>query len=659
MAKKQKILYIKVTLLITAIAFVIYAKSFGNQFVWDDKRMVVENSFIKSWNYLPKLFTTELYHFVPTTQSNYYRPLQTLSYMFDYSLWQLNVPGYHLTNLIFHILNATFIFSLVNLISKDRRLSLAVSLLFIVHPIHTESVSYISGRADLLVGFFLLLSFILFIKYSHYPPPKRSFCYVGSVISFILALLSKEIAIVFPILLLVYDRCFPAQVASLRFAKRIKERYLTFFIVDISYILLRITLLNFTGQLITPRATNLYLRLLTMCKSIVIYIGLLFMPLNLHIERKLSPAGSFFEPQVLACVLLVVIGVGVIWIYRSRKMVIYFGLLWFIVTLFPQSSLIFPKTMAEHFLYLPSVGIFLILAMLSKWLMGRRLSVARPMLISFLVFYAVLTWGQNINWKDPVTFYRWTLRYAPNSFKVHNNLGLVYEAKGLYDQAIYEYKRALEINPDYMHAHNNLGNVYTKMGLFDVAIKEYQEALKIKSNILLVMDNLLNVYEIVIEEALRNNPHALLTNDNLMVICNKAIDEYRKRLQSGSDSDILHYNLGVLYRRKGLIQEALSEYEQALKINPNHISAHSNLGSLYEEEGFLDKAMAEFEKVVSIDPQFSRGYYNMGVIYGNEGRWDQAIELWKKALEIDPNYEQARLNIKKAEEIKRLEEVNR
>ena len=631
MVEKHRISYIKVVFLITAVALIIYSNSFGNQFVWDDKYEVEQNLFLRDWGSLPQIFTTDLLHFAPIFKSNHYRPLQTLSYMFDYSLWQLNTFGYHLTNLILHILNAILIFSLANLISKDRRISLITSLLFIIHPIHTEAVTYISGRADPLAGLFLLLAFIFFIKYSNYSAPKRNLYYTGSVFSFILALLSREMAIVFPILLLVYDHCFPSSSlrkgqsnACLPAGRKQSQiyRYLAFFVVDGLYILSRLTVLNFTGKLFSS-SSNLYLRLLTMCKSIVIYIGLLFMPINLHMERKLTVANSFFEPQILACVFLVLIATTFVWMHKKRQRVIYFGFLWFLVTLLPQSSLIFPKTIAEHFLYLPSIGLFLILAVVCC----RLKKCLRLILIPFLIFYAALTWGQNINWKDSFTFFRWTLQYSPNSIKAHNNLGLHYEEKGLYGQAVYEYKKALEIDPDYVRAHINLGNVYTKMSLFELAIMEYhgalKEALKTKFYIV-VVDGLVNAYDMVREEALKNSPNIVVAiNDNLMAVYDMAIDGYKKELKSNPDSDILHYNLGVLYSRKGLIREAISEYGQALAINP----------------------------------QFSKAYFNMGAIYANQGQLDKAIELWKKCLEIAPNHKKARVGIEKAKEMKSLKGV--
>ncbi len=620
MAEKYRISYIKVVFLITAIALIVYSNSFGNQFVWDDKYEVEQNSFIRDWRFLPEIFTTDLLHFAPIFKSNHYRPLQTLSYMLDYSLWRLNPAGFHLSNLFLHILNAILIFFLLNRILKDRSIALITSLLFIVHPIHTEAVSYISGRADPLAGLFLLLALIFFIKYANYPAPKRNLYYLGSLFSFILALLSREIAIAFPILLLVYDHCFPAQ-ARLSTGKRQSRiyPYLAFFIVDGLYIISRLTVLNFSGKFFSS-GSNLYLRLLTMCKSIVVYIGLLFMPINLHMERKLPVAGSFFEPQILACVFLVLIAATFVWMHKKRQSIIYFGFLWFLVTLLPQSSLIFPKTIAEHFLYLPSIGIFLILtAMFCRFKRYMRL-----ILIPLLVFYSTLTWAHNMNWRNSLTLFRWTIRYAPNSIKAHNNLGLHYEEKGLYERAVYEYRKALEIDPDYVCAHINLGNVYSKMDLFELAIVEYQvalkEAAKTKSH-LAVVEGLVNAYDMVREGNLKNNSNIVVAiNDNLMVVYDMAINEYEKELKSNPDSDILHYNLGVLYSRKGLIGEAISEYEKALTINP----------------------------------QFSKAYFNMGAIYANQGKIGEAIRLWEKTLKIDPNHKKARLSIEKAEEMYRL-----
>ncbi|UCH12272.1 MAG: phospholipid carrier-dependent glycosyltransferase, partial [Candidatus Omnitrophota bacterium] len=183
-------------ILILLASIIVYINSLFNPFIWDDSALVRDNFLIKDWRHTRKLFTTDLYY--SKSRSNFYRPLQSLSYMLDYSLWRLKPFGYRLTNIILHSTVAILAYLLFLLVSKQKGVSLIGALFFVIHPIHTEAVVYISGRADSLMGIFLLSSFILFTKHMHQDGPKGQRLYFSSLACFALSLLCKEPALIFP-----------------------------------------------------------------------------------------------------------------------------------------------------------------------------------------------------------------------------------------------------------------------------------------------------------------------------------------------------------------------------------------------------------------------------------------------------------------------------
>ena len=282
--------------LIVIFGFIIYANALNNDFIYDDHGLVVDNKYIKDWQFLPKIFTMPLpggYN----VETNFYRPIQALTYLFDYSLFKLKPLGYHLTNILLHLINGILVFLLINMISKNLAVSTISSLLFVIHPIQTEAVTYISGRADPLSCLFMLLSLFLFIKYNTL---KKRITYLGSIFCFILSLLSKEITIVFPLLLILYDYYFLNEKDKTSFLNKIKTRYLSFFLVVVIYTILRLTILNFPAEeAATLKAVNPCFRLLTAAKVFFVYLKLLFVPLGLHMERTIKVPEYFLEPAAL------------------------------------------------------------------------------------------------------------------------------------------------------------------------------------------------------------------------------------------------------------------------------------------------------------------------------------------------------------------------
>ncbi len=511
-------------IIIAALGFAVYANSLGGSFVWDDEFLITDNPVIRSFSSIPAVFSTGLFHSYELGKGSFWRPLQTLTYMIDYKIWKLNPFGYHLTNILLHILAALALFWIILALFADRSnskllVAFLATALFVVHPINTQAVTYISGRADILCALFLLLAFgfyigtdTLFSRVSH-----RKIGYM-SLFFYILALMSKESAVVFPIFLLLYIYSY-RQVSNSRAPLRVPySKAIPFFLIAIAYAISRGTILNFSDGTFLSQ-TPLYLRLLTTCKNIFAYLGLIVWPVGLHMERDIAFVGSFFEPKVmLSAAALVFIA---IWALRNRvkKPHIFFFIGWFLVWLLPASNIIpLNATLAEHWVYLSSMGVFALAAMgmflivagasnlvISNqvrkvkltnltWLDITRLVITAGGILALLCSYGWLTVRRNADWRDPLSIYFATKQFAPDNYKVRNNLGRAYLGMNMADKAAEEFEASVRIQPLYAQAHHNLGYVYEIEGLYDKAIAEYNRALELNPNLVKTYENLANLY---------------------------------------------------------------------------------------------------------------------------------------------------------------------
>jgi len=451
---------------IIILGFTIYANSLNGKFVWDDYGLIKENAHIKDWRYLPKIIKED-FGSTGETKSNFYRPLQMIAHMIDYSLCGFNVQGYHLTSILLHILTALSLYFFVRLILYDVNISFLASLLFLAHPINTEAVSYISGLSDPLSLLFILLCLVSYIKYLH---AHNIILYILALLSFSLALLSKENAVIVPALVLLYHYTFRKSFEI--------NKIILFFVVLLSYTLLRLTILTpFARSMIS--FADLLQRIPGFFASITEYLRLLLLPFDLHIEygHKLF---NINDPRVITGLLLSCLLVIIAFLKKKDNPLIFFSIAWFFICLLPVSN-IYPinySFMMEHWLYVPALGFFLIVskAVCYPFKNKNLLFFFKGFTIVLLIFYSYLTIRQNEYWRDPVAFYLKTLQYTPDSWRFYNELGLEYANAGRNKEAVGAYSKALEIKPDLPGVYYNLMNLYRKTGEDDQALKMYYKA---------------------------------------------------------------------------------------------------------------------------------------------------------------------------------------
>ncbi len=643
---KNKILPV---LILAVLGFLAYGSSLQNQFVWDDSILIENNVYIKNISYLPRIFTTSIGGGAGKKISSF-RPVQTLTYMVDYFFWRLKPFGYHLTNILLHVLAAAALYWLLNLLYADKRLVFLASALFVVCPLHAVVVICVSGRADSLALAGLLLAFIFYIKSLH--SKKISFCFLSGF-SFLLAVLSRESALILPALILLYHYTFRQRVSW--------GKYLPFLIIPAIYGLLRFMVLKveLPHRLLT---TTMHQRLPGFLVALTEYIRLLFLPLHMHMEYG-NRLFSFSDPRVLIGGLILLSVLIFILLNAKSRGVVFFSLGWFLIALLPLSNL-YPLTayMAEHWLYLPSVGFFLLLAAgLNRLARRYNLKILVNVLFAaMLFFYTYFTVKHNRHWRSNIRLYEQTLKYAPESARILTNLGIIYHSLGRHTEAVDLFKRAIAIKPEFIYPYLNLGNAYRHSGRRLEAINTYKKAIAVDPQYPESYNNLATVYNDSQEypQAIALYKKAIALNPLYPEACNnlagayhalgeysQAIKFYKRAINLNPDFAAAYNNLGTTHYFLNQGKEAVFYYQQAIKINSGYADAYYNLGTVHSAYQNHRAALSLYQKAVKIDPGHARAYHNIGTTYYNWQQYGQAIKHYRKALEISPDYRDVHYNL--------------
>ena len=566
--------------IILVLGAIVYLNSLLGTFIWDDIPLIVTNLHIRDIGYIPRLFTENIYH--QDMIGRFYRPVLMAAFALDYKSWGLEPFGYHLTNFLLHLANAVLIFNIVLLIFGRRSLAFLTALFFVLHPVQTEAVAYISGRADPLSAFFCLVSLMFFIEHFGRDGSSKRLYYAASALFFVFGLLTKEIVALLPFIFILYEACFG------KFRLKGLYKYIPFAGILCAYAFVRhIALLNVKNVSLVSDFSPLFSRLLTIPSVVVTYFKILLFPVGLHMERSdfvLDPVVSLPDPRfIISSIFLIAFGI-VLWLIRKRHKAVLFGFLWFILSLLPVLNISpINAFVAEHWLYFPSVGFFLAASYI--FLGAFNFRSIRLCILSFLIvicaLLGVLTIRQNYVWRDPVIFYKYTLRFSPQSARVHTNLGVAYSNLKLYKEAEREYLEAIHLDPFSRHTfyhYLNLGALYDATGKEDEALSTYEKAIAI-------------------------NPSLPLA--------------YRFT--------------GNIYYRRGKYQEAIKFYKKATEITPTNAYFWNDLGNTYLKAKMYKEAAAAFEKVIEIYPYFAEALHNLGNLYAAHGDLKTAKKLWEKA----------------------------
>lgn len=477
------------------LACFIYAFSFGNEFIWDDEQFIVKNVLVQNLSSWPNYFTTS------TTagagiESNYYRPLTTLSFAIDHAIWGAHPFGFHLTNTLLHALGGVLVFiflrELLRFHSLDRRLeqvAYLTAIAFVVHPAQVEAVAYINSRGDSLSLVYGLLTVLGTIKLQQEKSDNRRILLgVGSFFSYLIVLLTKESGIVWVGIVLFYILFLRVHGKKIRPGVFVVAGFqlATAFV----YLALRFTVLQFQSTqeiwgVSSVYANSLIIRLGTFfTQAVPQYVEVLFWPKDLRMERdvaiirdlQLIPITSFI---LLFTLLAVVVGASIYLLKKREKLShpFFIGAVLFAILMLPFTNIMpLNGIMYEHWLYAPMIGWWLICIYFLDRVLSRKFYLI--VLITVFIFWGVLSVRQIFIWKSPMTLYPHILQYT-NSARVHMNLGMAYAEQKNNEQALYHYNTAVELADRYPQTHHNIGNIYLATGEYEKAAGEYEKALAI------------------------------------------------------------------------------------------------------------------------------------------------------------------------------------
>ena len=654
---------IYILILIAVVGAACFANTFPNQFVWDDRPLIVQDYHLRSLRYLPDIFSRDFFaNSEDQVKYGYFRPLVTISYMGDLFLWGMRPPGFHLTNLLFHIGVCWLVYLLGRRLFIPARFpSAAAALLFAVHPVHTESVSWIAGRTDVISTFFFLLSFLLYLKASEKGAiPVR----IVSLLSFLLALLAKEMAIVLPLIVLLSESVLGRRKPLAAF-----RRSLPYWGVVLLYLGLRYGLARVGSA--PPGEESLLSIGLTCGKSFWLYLGKLIWPLKLGAYIRNPYLTSFLSPPPAAALMGAAFLILLLVKFRRDGPVMLFVMVSFLICFLPLSNFIrisaphdmgFP--VAERFLYLPSVFFVLLIG----GLLPREGSLPRGLMaagVFVLFFWSILTVSRNRDWREEGVFFRDLIRKNPASSYLSAVLGEHLIRAGDPAAGTAALKKAIDLErkegaENQARLLNNLAAACRIQGRYEEAARHLEEArkaggsgsaLEYNAGMIDLKRGRLAAAEEFFNRALKLNPYSADTWLAKGDLCRQAgktqaaITCFRQAVSLYPDSAELHNRLGVAAREAGDFQLSLREYDQALRLDPDHLSARVNRGVLFALLNRLDSAQADLEAVVAEKPDLWDAQNALGMVYARQGNKNLAYYKFKEIINNNPQNPDAHLNL--------------
>jgi protein O-mannosyl-transferase len=600
-----------VCLFLIAITWLVFGQTLGHEFVnFDDHVYVYENPVITGGLTLPGI----IWAFTHSHARNWH-PLTTISHMLDCQLFGLNAGGHHFTNVVLHTIAVVLLFLVLRDMTsggrpvagigdagRDQRSRLQsqgalwpsafVAALFVIHPLHVESVAWVSERKDLLSGVFFMLTLAAYVRYARQPSAAR---YVTMSILFACGLMSKPMLVTLPFVLLLLDywplgrgqrtaafakataagevRGSPRRIRPLADQRsgdrgRIEGQGWSKLILE-KIPLLALSAASCLATLLVQRQAAGSIDQLPFAWRVnnsivtsIAYIWQMLWPVKLAVFYPHPDNRLLFWQVILALALLIAITAAVIALRQKRPYLIT-GWFWYLGMLVPVIGLVQvgEQARADRYTYLPQIGLYLALAwtiadLSVSWRRRREiLAVAAAVVITALAWRA---WIQTSYWKNSETLWTHTLAVTTDNDVAHNNLGFIFLQRGELDEAISHFQTALNIRANNPQTHYNLG------------------------------------------------------------------------------SALVHNNLGNALVRKKLVDEAIAHYEKAVELRPDYADGHYNLGSALLQEGRIDEAIAHWQKTVSIQPNDAEAHTTLGDALLRKGEIGQAIAHYQAALEFSP-----------------------
>jgi tetratricopeptide (TPR) repeat protein len=601
--------------LITAIV-AIYWQVYNYDFVkYDDGEYVTVNMNIQSG-----LNGKSICWAFTTGRSSNWHPVTWLSLMLDYQLFRDWAGGYHLTNVLFHIVNTILLFYILMRMTGAIWPSAFVAAAFALHPLHVESVAWIAERKDVLSTFFWLLTMWAYVRYVENPKLKW---YLAAILLFVLGLMSKPMLVTLPFVLLLLDY-WPLE---RKFSRRLLIEKIPFFICSLASCVITFIVQQSSGAMTDIKTFRLETRIDNAIVSYVMYIVKMIWPGGLAVLYP-YPANGLSTSKVIICVLLLVL-ISVSFIYLGRRYkFLTVGWLWYLGTLVPVIGLVQVgvQSMADRYTYMTLTGLFIIIAwsakeFIPKW---RNKSIILTSLTVIVLFASAAAASQQLRyWKNSLTLFKHTLQVTRNNYYILNSYAGCQANLGKADEAIRLFNVSLAIKPDYAEAHYGLGCVLGNSGNTSAAIEQFRLAVKYKPDL---------------PRANSNLAKALKKQDKLK----ESIGFFEQALKL-EPNDVNNYiELTEIFIELKEFDNAIKICDEALKFDPNNITIHSFRGAALAAVEKTDEAIKEIQIVLTVQPDNIEMRRNLGMLFEIQEKTAEAIESYRAALKIDPNDTKAR-----------------
>ncbi len=646
----------KFVIIIALIAIGAYANSLVNDFVYDDESVVLKDPSITSLSNVPKFFT----HHLGFAVGRYYRPVVSATYALNYAISGATPLGFHITNVLFHAVNSVFVYLLLLMMFSDERndykkyFALFGAGLFALHPIHTEAVAWVSGRTDSVFFIFYILAFIFYLRYTSGAKGRNL---LWTSLFYFISLLSKEMAITFPVVVLLYELIIRRRRSLYNILKE-KPVYLILAVISLLYLLIRWEVLKnvpirtvynyFYGK----NAATVFF---TMLQAIPYYFRMIVLPYGMlyHYGGYMPYIDSITRPEAIISILIILLIVAGAAIAVKRAPWISFSVFFVFITLLPVLNIVQTDNfMADRFLYLPSLALsFIIVTLLIKYFTPQRKILFYSSAAVLFIAYGYLTVQRNFEWKTNDSLYQ-SAEGKPGTI-VDVNLAILYANRQDYDKASEYYRKSLALRSETVLANTGIGKIFMMKGNYDSAYYYIHKAytLDTLSAETVYSVGLLSIRQSKTDDAIKWLEKLQTLSPNYMN-SRQMLAELRKSKQSGDPTGGLQSQISALeleaqndFKKKDY-DKAVADLNRLIKMNPaNSFTYYNNMGMCYLDQKKYEEAAKCFEESTKAGKDFTTGWDNLGFAYQKMGQIDKARECFYKALEKDPNNTDAKKHL--------------
>jgi len=586
--------------LVLVVTGVAYASVLRSGFVWDDGDYILRNRQV-----FTGLSAANLRWAFTSFACYNWHPLTWVSHQADVTLFGLTPLGHHLVNLLLHGANTALLLLVLLRLTGDLGRSLFVSALFALHPMHVESVAWVSERKDVLSAFFWMLTLLSYLRYVRLPTRRR---YLPVLFCFAVGLMAKPMLVTLPFVLLLLDAwpldrayCRPAAHGFRQnsrcslWVRLASEKTPLFALAAISCLVTYLAQAR-GGAVASLENLPLTARLANAAYSYLKYLGGLVWPARLSFFYTDAAAGVSAWVIAGAFSFLAALTVAALAL-RRRQPAVTTGWLWFLGTMVPVIGIVQVglQARADRYTYLPFIGVFMAAAWGLPALLPPRLRQRSLMVLAggaLVAMCSVLTWRQVQHWRSSFDLYTAAIAVNPDNFLAHTNLAVVLKKDGRSAEAIGHLREAIRIKPTFQAAHLNLGLALSDEGRAAEALVHLEQALQLEP-----------------------------------------------------DSDSASVALGLTLAALGQTREALARYAEVLERSPGNALAHLSMANLLDDQGEFEKALPHYQEAQQLEPENEQAFYDLGVALERRGRREEAVTQYRQALRIKPDYRDAEVRL--------------